>query len=465
MLRHLLNFFFPFLMMSFAAGATIGDIADTGGGNDGASGADDGSAAGADDGSADAGTQDDGTGLERRPHAGDDQTAADEQQAQGDTDPNALVDLGDGRQVPGKFKKLFDLAKKAGLEKEAKQLYFANQRLARAIPGGVNAAIELAQTVEELGGVEAIDGMREELEAYHADATDFESNPSKWAESGFQENQEAALKAFTHALDYVGDKFPEHYDHLMAKVIVNDLANLEIREMYAVLNGLKDNPRAQQLAKQLADYYNARLETSRQAPEKKPDAQSKELTAREKQVEAREMDVRFKEVNREAFPALKTAVTKSLQLEAKAAGVDLQKLAKEYPGEWRDLLNDIHQRIMKAAIKDTRFIDKYNALVRQGALKRAVAAINQKHERLLETTDLVKEAIADRGLFRKKAAAKATNDNRGGSNNNATAQNQGWTRVAKRPENSKIDWSKTTQAMQLDGKYILADGKKVLVQY
>lgn len=461
MLQRLLRLFAPFLMLGFAAGPVIGDAI---GGGDAGSG-DSGSSDGGDDAGT-VGQTDDGSGEtaagedEGITSDGDDGGTADGQQS----DPNALVDLGDGRQVPAKFKKLFDLAKKAGVEKEAKQLFFANQRLAKAIPGGVNAAIELAQTVEEIGGVEAIQQLQDDIGTYSQDAEMFNSGDPRWVESGFKENPEASIKAFAHSLDYVSEHHPEHYDHMMAKVIVNDLANLDVREIHAMLAGIKDNPRAAALAKQLADYYNSRLETSRNAPEKKPDTQNKALTEREKQVEQREMNVRFQEVNKGAFSHLKSTVTNALTLEAKSAGVDLQKLSKEYPGEWRDLLNDIHQRIMKQASKDTRFLDKYYALVKKGDLKRAEQAINQKHTRIIETTDVVKEAIADRGLFRSKKTAR-TADATGTRTNTTETQTAGWTRVSKRPANSDINWGKTTQAMQLDGKYILNDGKKVVVQY
>jgi regulator of sigma D len=453
-------------MMTFAAGATIGDVG-VGGGDAGDGGGD--TSGGEGDPASDGASDDadgEGDGEGDLPHS-DDATGeeGDDEQL---TDPDAPVDLGDGRQVPGKFKKLFDLAKKAGCEKEAKQLYFAQQRLAKAIPGGVNAAIELAKSIEELGGVEGVEQLQSDVETFRADAELFETNQSKWIEQAFKEDTDSALKAFAHSLDYVSEQHPDHYDHYMAKVIVNDLSNLHVREIYSALNA-SDKPEHKALAKELADYYNSRLDTSKKVPEKKVDAQSKALTDREQKVEEREMGMRFKEVNTEVFPALKTSVTKRLQAEAKTAGVDLQKIAKEYPGEWRDLLNDIHKRVMRAAQKDQRFIDKHYALVKKGDLKRAAKAVNDKHDAIIP--DAVREAIAERGLFRgkKKPAGGGEGKDKGnrgaGDKGNQNAAAAGWAKVSKRPENSLIDWSKTSSAMQLDGKYILKDGKKVVVQY
>jgi hypothetical protein len=450
---------FPIFGMFFAAGAGVADLGS--GGGDTGDGGGDGSSDGG-DGSSDAGVDESGDDGDVELGESSDDTSADDR-GENDQDPDAPVALTDGRQVPGKFKKLFDLAKKAGLEKEAKQLYFAQQRLNKAIPGGINAAIQLAKDVEQIGGMEAVQQLQDDIQVHQADAELFESNPAKWAEAGFQENPDSALKAFAHSLDFVSENHPEHYDHYMAKVIVNDLSNLDVRGIYQALSSLKDNAEAQKLARQLAEYYNSRSETAKKVPEKKADAQSKALTDREKSVKERELGVRFKEVNRDAHPALKTSVTKALQAQSKTAGVDLAKLSKEYPGEWRDLLNDIHQRVMRAAIKDSRFIDKYHALVEKNDLQRALKAINDKHEMLVP--DAVRAAVAERGLFRKKKAGASDGDKGGDKGAAAAAQNQGWTKIAKRPENSMINWSKTTSAMQLDGKYILKDGKKVVVQY
>ncbi len=123
---------------------------------------------------------------------------------------------------------------------------------------------------------------------------------------------------------------------------------------------------------------------------------------------------------------------------------------------------------MRTVIKDKRFIDKYHALVEKGDTQRGEKAINAKHDEILSRTDLVARVMRGYGVFSKKKAAAAPGDkgNKGaaGDKGNANA-GAGWIKVSKRPQNSQINWTKTTQAMQLDGKYVLLDGKKVIVQY
>jgi hypothetical protein len=469
MLLLLLNFWlYPVFGMFWAAGAVAdagtggGGGAGDGGGLSESGGESSGGEDGGDDGSLSSGL-DDGTESDSGGDADPEAAAA--------ADPNALVDSGDGRKIPGKIKKLFEAAKAGGFEKEAKQFFFGLQRLNKVIPGGINGAIELARSVEEFGGVEGVQALQSDLQTHQEDAELFNRADPRWVESGFTENPESALKLFTHSLDYVAEHHPEQYDHLMAKVIINDLGAAPVHDIHALLSSLKDNAQAQALAKKLAEYYNSRNDTAKKTPEKKPDAQNKALTDREAKLEKQTMDLRFTQVNNEVFPQMKSDVTRTLQAQAKLGGIDLPKLAKDYPAEWRSMLNEIHQEIMKAATKDQRFIDKHYALVKKGDIKRAAAAVNAKHAAIIP--DIARRIMQNYGVFRGKKANGAGPGNKGaqgdrgnaGNTGNAGNANQGWTKVSARPQNGTIDWSKTTSAMQLDGKYILNDGKKVVVQY
>ncbi len=466
LLSFLLNHFMFAGTMFFAAGAAaLGDLGGGGGAGAGDGAGDAGPADGGDGTGADgdAGGADGDAGVEGAGEPADGTTG--DGQA---TDPNAPVDLGDGRSVPGKIKKLFDLAKTAGVEKEVKQLYFANQRLAKAIPGGVNGAIELAKSVEQLGGVEGIEALQSDIDTYHQDSELFERGDPKWVETAFQENPDAALKAFNHSLSYVSEHNPEHYDHVMAKVVLDTLDNgSPVGVIYNLLAGQKDNPQALKAAEQLARWYNTIKDIAAKAPEKKVDAQQKKLSDREAQVEQREMGTRYTQVNSAVFPVLKSHVTRTLEAEAKALGVDLKKLAADYPGAFTGMLNEIHRKVMEAAIKDQRFVDKYYALVKKGDLKRAEAAVNAKHEKIIP--DIARAVAAASGLLKgKKTAAQPGADGKRPAAGNAGAADAGaagWTHVSKAPERSTVNWHKTSAAMQLDGKYVLNDGKKVQVKY
>ena len=460
MLHRLLSFLLNHMLfgstMFFAAGTAVADV----GAGDGASSSGDSSGMGDAGGEGvDNSSSQDSTGETTT----DDDTAS---SADPDAvaDPNALADIGNGQKAPAKLKKLFDAAKSLGLEKEIKQLYFANQRIAKAFGAeGVNGAIKLAQSVEALGGLEGIETLQGDLELHSQDAELFESNPQKWVENSFTENAEQSLKAWQYGLDLVAEKFPEQYDHAMARVMLDTLDKFSpIHKVYNGLKALQNNPEAVALAGEIAKWYSGIDKAAKEVPEKKVDARQSALDKREQGVTEKEMGIRYKEVNAEALPVMKTHVANTLKAEAKLKGLDLDKMATDYPGEFRSMMNDIQKSIMQTAVKDERFVEKYATLVKKGDTKRATLTLNQKHEKIIP--GIVRTVAAGYGMFKGKAKPNPTGDKAkpGTSAGNADT---GWARVSARPKNSEIDWSKTTSALQVDGKYFLNDGKKVIVQY
>ena len=127
-------------------------------------------------------------------------------------------------------------------------------------------------------------------------------------------------------------------------------------------------------------------------------------------------------------------------MKRKLVKIDLDKLSKEYPSEWRGLLNDIHEAMKNSVVKDTRFCNKYDALLKKGDIKRAAQAWTTKHDAV--EPGIARSVMKTYGVFRgKKTNPVNGNNNQGGNrgNNNAAAANQGWTRVSARPPNSAID--------------------------
>lgn len=466
MLRQLLNFWFmPIFGTFFAAGATIdagfdggGDVSDTG---------DDGGRDATSDASSDADGDSGGDVVdERDADLSDADTAADESDGS-DVDPDAPVELGDGRTVPGKIKKVFELAKKAGVEKEVKQLWFANQRLTKAIPGGVNAAIQLARDVEQMGGVEGIREIQTELGGYHEDSQLFQSGDARWSESGFQESPESAIKHTIHSLNYMQEHHPDDFDHIVAKYIVADLGNLDIRALHANLASQKDNPEAQKLAAQLANYYNSRRETAVKAPEKTPDAKNKELTERESKAQQAEMRGREAQARAEIKPALQNSIGAAVRAEGKARGLDLTKLAAEYKGEYLDLVSKIHAEVNRLTMQDERFLRNYNADLTKGDVARAAKRANAKHDEVIG--DAVRAIFGKSGLFRGKNAAGAKPNRVNNSTRSAGGSSQGVTRVSERKFKAElrrlVDYDRSPAKDRMDGKYTLKDGRKIEVVY
>jgi hypothetical protein len=458
LLHQLYNWFLFAGTMFFAAGASsMGDAGGGagGGGGEGSSSVGSGDNSGGDGASA----GDDGSSASA---AGDDGEAAasGEGEGAGAGDPDAPVDLGDGRTVPAKWKNVFEAAKGQGLEKEVRQLFFANQRLTQKFPGGVNEALTLANQLEEVGGFEAIQEMQSDLETYHADAETFAKDPAKWIETSFAEDVDASLKAFAASLDYVSDKHPEHYNHLLGKVVANTLDQGPVHEIYSLLASLKDNPAAQKLAKDLARYYNGIKELAAKVPEKKVEPERAKLEADRQKLASEQEQLRNQTVNSQTIPLLGRQMTTQIEKLAKDAGFDVKKFIAEQPEAAQSLRTKILNQVMAKAAADKVFVKNYKAVMNQGDTQRAIAMMNKKHQAILP--DIVRDVAKGFGIAKK--AGTATRGNAGGnagSTSRASGGNSGgMTRVSAKPPANEIDWGKTGNRIY-DSEAVLKNGKVV----
>jgi hypothetical protein len=475
LLIFLLNHFLFAGTMFAAAGTSLGSGGGTGAGSGAGSGAGAGAGSGAGDGAgAGEGGSADGD-LGAGSGEGDDGISADGDTAAGTdgagtADGKGNVTLADGRTVPASINKLFELAKTAGCEKEARQLYFGLERL-KATVGGVNQAIELKKAFDQVGGAEGVQELQSEVETYQADSELFESGDPKWVQTAFEQNPDSALKAFDNSLQYVSDKHPEHYDHMMAQVVLDTLngEGSPIGVVYNMLKAMKDNPQAAAAAEKIARWYNAIKKTAKNPPEKQVDARTKAINDREATVEQKETAQRYSQINATAFPQMKHDVKVSLEAEAKLVGVDLAKLSAEFPGAFQSMMRDIHLGIKSTAVKDKNFVNKYAALVKSGDTTRAATMLNKKHASIIPA--IVRDIAGKSGLLKKpgKAAAGGAGEkdkgNAGAGAAGAGSAANGYTKVNAKPANHLIDYRKTSPTMQMDGLYILKDGKRVQVHY
>lgn len=385
-MHRLLNFLLYKLLfagtMFFAAGApALGDAGAAGGGD-----ASEGGAVGDDSGSGQP-SSDVSPGAEE----GNEGNAEDVGDTDGQADPNSLVDSGDGRKIPQKYQELFKG------DKSLKEMYFSAQALKRSFPGGVKEAVELAKNLETLGGLDGIEQIQSENQSYKADSELFLKDQAKWIESAFAENADASLKAFQHSLDYVGEHHPEQYDHLMAKVILNDLGSLPVREIHGILAGLKDNPQAQDLASKLAKYYNDRDALAKNVPEKKFDAKEKALQERDATLTTKAQELRNKTINLEAAPYLTKAVDSSIDAEAKAAGFDIAKIRNEQPKRYAKFVQDVKNTIFSKVKDDEKWLGRYSAALAANETSKCVRMVNSRHDQAINGNGREPGVVA--GLF------------------------------------------------------------------
>jgi hypothetical protein len=235
----------------------------------------------------------------------------------------------------------------------------------------------------------------------------------------FKENADLSLKHFTNSLGYVSEHHPEHYDHLMAKVIVNDLQNLPVEKIYETLAGLKDNPQAAQLAKALAKYYNSRNEFAKKVPEKQIDPQQRKLDEERNKLGEEKQQVRNAKINTEASPYLNRGIETSLSSVAKSSGFDLAKLQKDQPNRYGRFLKDVRNAVHNEVLNDSKWLDKYSAALASGDTAKCVRMLNARHDQAIKGTENkpgVASVIFAEWFGKPKAGArKAADGDKGGS--------------------------------------------------
>jgi hypothetical protein len=453
-MHRLFNFLLNYLMfcgtMFFAAGAPA--ITEGGGGSDGNVGAGTGGEA-ADSGSVAPIGEDGGDSLPSGDQAGVEGVGKD-----GQTDPNALVDSGDGRKIPQKYAELFKT------DKVLRDMFFSQATLRRTFPGGVKDAVELAKNVEELGGLDGVEQLQTDLKTYTADAELFEKDQAKWIETSFGENADASLKAFDHALDYVAEHHSDHYNHAMAKVIQNTLDKFSpIHDIYTLLAGLTDNPTAQNEAKKLAGWYNGLRDIAAKIPEKKLDPEQKKLDARGAELDQKGQELRNKTINLEALPYMTKTIESALDKTAKASGFDIAKLKTEQANRYGRFLKDVTRAIHENVLKDEKWMDRYaKALVANDTAK-CVRMLNARHDQAITGNDRepgVVSAIFQEWFGTGKPVVKKEPGQQPSGQRQTTSTGSAPVRVSAMPPKNEIDWHNPKTkiidqvAMRRDGKLV-----------
>ncbi len=140
--------------------------------------------------------------------------------------------------------------------------------------------------------------------------------------------------------------------------------SLDVRGIHGILAGIKDNPEAARATRSNSPTITTRVSKLAEARlrRKKPDAQSKALADREQKRPSRNKRCGrpLQSGERRSVPAvLKSEVVKTSRAASQGGQASIldKTVEAEYPAEWRNMLNEIHQGIVKEALKDQRFVE------------------------------------------------------------------------------------------------------------
>lgn len=219
-----------------------------------------------------------------------------------DTDP-AQNDTADA--PPVKDGKLSAAAKthlealKATDPKLAKALttaLFANDRFARAVPGGLKEVQALRSALEPLGGVEGLQEVQQKLGYFSTIDEQYTAGDPRFIEAltDTPEGQEAFTKLAPIMIQKFREFHPEGFNAMVCSTIVADMMQDRIPLMLERLQDfIGENPKAQEVLNSISAWVNkvdgfAKKQVA--APQRTPDnnKQSEALTQREMEQQGRE---------------------------------------------------------------------------------------------------------------------------------------------------------------------------------
>jgi hypothetical protein len=268
-------------------------------------------------------------------------------------------------------------------DKFVKGLYFANQKLREAYPGGVNEAIKVKQALDAVGGAEGLADFETQRKGWEQIDKDFaEGNPAV-LEDLAGDSPEGFVKLMGPALDKLQKVDPEAYNHSLGKIfwntmqqsgLLNDLGNLE-----AAL-GRQDVEGASAQFARVAEFLKTINGFASKVPEKKVDPErekfQQERTAWEQQKQTEFQNNVLGETRQYALGKVEAQLTK----EFSSRNLSLVKLKTSDPDSYDILLRNCYQAVNNELGKDKDAFSRFSAAIKGGkredALKLAKSRID-----------------------------------------------------------------------------------------
>lgn len=343
--------------------------------------------------------------------------------------------------------------------KEFRAALFDAATLRKEFPEGIREAVALKQEIEEIGGMEAITGMRGELDAWKGLDADWVGNKPQFAAEMAESNPEAFAFHAPHVMSKYAEVDPDGFSYQVSRVFAQDMqANnvgmaMERMKDFILGDDGKIKPEMVGVARQwqaLAGYFDRVNGMAAKPPEAKQPTKPQVSD-----VDQREQALTVREFSNERA-SVKNSITEA-EFKKNAAG---RKISADKVSTIQELYETALDRAVRSVPGHKEKIDRYVAAKdRTGYRKYMDGVIRQKAPAAMQA------AFRRAGVGDKpgpKAVAKPA-----AKSGVSVAQTTGFTRVGTKPNHNDVDWQATARIAGKkggDGKYILRDGSKVLYQ-
>lgn len=348
-------------------------------------------------------------------------------------------------------------AKDPKLALEIKQALFQSDALRRAAPGGVREIAELRQTVEDLGGAEGIQAIRQEQHEWAALDQQFESGDPAFVENIAAESPEAFLKLAPAAFQKFQELNPEGYSAYISQVFVADMQQEGIPlALERLQDFIGDNPKAMAIWKQLAGYVNRVAGFAAKPVETpRPNARRDDsgIDERERGLAEREASL-IRTDWRGAADSQRMSLFNA-EYTRLAAG---RKLNDAQTAAVKELYLSRLAAALRKTPKFNETIDRYfERRDREGYLRFIGSIYKQEIPRALRSA--FDSVVPAKPGPKVNPAAPGANGKAAAAAAGAPAAGFAWTAAV--PGKDKIDFRKTSADMIREGKAVLTDGKRV----
>lgn len=375
----------------------------------------------------------------------------------------------DGRKVDDKTKKTI-----AGLKKvnpiAAKALadeYFHRKAYMEQFPT-VQEARAARAVIESLGGVKGIEEAQTELNAFRTEITQLQKGDKELITGLYKSDPQGIVMAGQNILELLRTTNPEQYQETILPEFKHQLDQSGVVELVDRAMKLLTEAKGQDAYNMLGNILKwdqkmaqglTQRKTSRDAltPEKKAfdekvaKFETKQAEAAENDYASTINDVNNKNISRQVDPFF-------------------NEMALPNDGR-KAFLETLYKSVWNAIKEDGEFQAVHGRIKASGDKQRRVDFVTEKFKDLLPDHFLkIRNALYPSYKPRRGAPPpKKDQANGAGKGNGAGAGGGGgaatdWKTVSEAPHPTKVDQSKTTDMMMVQGRYILKDGTKLLVR-
>ena len=345
--------------------------------------------------------------------------------------------------------------------KEFRAALFDAATLRKEFPEGIREAVALKQELEEIGGMEAITGMRGELDAWKGLDADWAGNKPQFATEMAESNPAAFAFHAPHVMDKFAEIAPDLFSHHVAKVFAADMGANDVvmtgrmlesvifDEAGKVRQGMEAVARnwapIGQYIMRIANLAKNAPKTEAKTADGKP---SSEIEQREQALTVRE------------FQTERNSVKNSITEAEFKKNAGSRKIPADKVSTIQELYESALNRAVQAVPGHKEKVDRYVAAKdRTGYRKYMDGVIRSKAPAAMQAA-FRRAGVGDKPGPKAVAAKVATKTA-------TTAVTTGFNRVGTKPSSNDVDWQMTARIAGKkggDGKYILRDGSKVLFQ-